>query len=189
MSKSLLLFAILIVCLAGGCGSGSTEDALGGNQAGEQIDLFPEDRPVGGRVGNLAPDFNLERLEGGQLVLSSLRGKTVLIDFWDTWCPPCKAAMPHLQELSEKYSDDLVVVGVAFGKNGPSAVKSFVQTHQLTFEFVLADPQLTIVNDFGGIASIPTTYIVNSNGVITHKWVGAKSKETYEQGIRKTIGL
>ena len=139
----------------------------------------------GARVGGEVPEFTLKRLDGGTLQLSSLRGKAVLLDFWDTWCPPCRAAMPHLQEISTTYQDDLVVVGIAFGRQGAAAVIKFVQDYGLTFDFVLADQK--VIMDFGGLQSIPTTFLIDPNGIIVKKWVGGQSKSTYEDGVKALL--
>ena len=141
-----------------------------------------------GSKGSLAPDFTLKRIAGGNLQLSSLRGKAVIVDFWDTWCPPCIKALPHLQELSETYSDDLVVVGVAMGREGEEKVRAFVKKHGLTFTMVLFDNDPQLISDFGGIQSIPTTFLIDGDGVIREKWVGAFGKAEYERAIRSVIG-
>ena len=143
---------------------------------------------VGAAVGNLAPEFDLERIDGGQLKLSDLRGQAVLIDFWDTWCPPCREAMPHLQALSVEYENELEVVGVAIGRDGKAAVAKFVQDRGLTFPVVLIDEQYQTAQDFGGIQSIPTTILVDGKGVIRHVWVGGQSKHAYEQVIKQVLG-
>lgn len=140
---------------------------------------------TGARVGGEVPDFLLKRIDGGTLQLSSLRGKAVLLDFWDTWCPPCRVAMPHLQEISTAYPEDLVVVGVAFGRQGEGAVGKFLRDNGLTFENVLADQK--VVLDFGGLQSIPTTFLVDRNGTIVEKWVGGQSKATYENAVKAVL--
>ena len=147
-----------------------------------------ESPDVGSAVGNLAPEFDLERIDGGQLKLSELRGQAVLIDFWDTWCPPCREAMPHLQALSVQYEDELEVVGVAIGRDGKAAVAKFVQDRGLTFPVVLIDQQYQTAQDFGGIQSIPTTILVDGDGIIRHVWVGGQTKHAYEQVIRQVLG-
>jgi peroxiredoxin len=145
---------------------------------------------VGARKGNLAPDFNLKKIHGGQLELSSLKGKAVLIDFWDTWCPPCRKALPHLQEISDAYADDLVVVGIAMGRDGEKKVRDYVEQNNLTFPMVLADaPQYSVMRDFGGIQSIPTTFLIDRDGVIQEIWTGAMPKAEYEKAVRKVLGV
>jgi len=169
---------ILLSALAlAGCGSADDK--------GAQADASQ----VGGEVGNLAPDFTLPRVNGGEpLTLSSLKGKTVLVDFWDTWCPPCREALPHLQELSLTYSEDLVVVGLALGQEGAVKVKDFTNKHGLTFEMVIWDDDQELIKSFGGIEAIPTTFLIDADGVIQKKWEGATTKAGYEAAIKKVIG-
>lgn len=144
--------------------------------------------PVKFGKGNPSPDFNLKRLEGGELRLSSLKGKAVIVDFWDTWCPPCRKAMPHLQELSVQYADDLVVVGVAMGREGEAKVRKFTQDRGLTFEMVMFNKDPQLIEDFGGIRSIPTTILIDPEGIVREVWVGGFGKETYEAALKTVLG-
>lgn len=157
----------LLLLVAAGCGSA------------------PE---TGSQVGNQAPEFNLELVDGGQLALSELRGKAVLIDFWDTWCPPCREAMPHLQALSVEHDGDLEVVGIAIGRDGKAAVAKFVAQKGLTFPVVLMDGAYKTASDYGNIQSIPTTVLVDRDGVIRRVWVGGQSKQEYAKGLQEVLG-
>lgn len=167
-----LLFAV-------GCGGG-------GDDTTRQV----AEGPAAGQAepGRPAPDFTLPRLDGGELTLSALRGKAVIVDFWDTWCGPCRRAMPHLQELSEAYAEELVVVGVALGRDGADKVRAYVADKGLTFEMVLFDQDMKLLRDFGGIQSIPTTFLIDADGNIRRKWVGAEEKAVYERAVRDVIG-
>ena len=172
--------------LAGsGCGSDPENAASGSDNTGSQAQA---PAPAAASKGSPAPDFTLKKIDGGELQLSSLRGKAVIVDFWDTWCPPCRKAMPHLQELSVTYSDDLVVVGVALGREGEAKVRSFVQNHGITFEMVMFNNDQKLIHSFGGIQSIPTTFLIDSEGIIREKWVGGLSKAEYERGIKAVLG-
>jgi len=185
LNRAATLSLMLALTLAAGCGNDGSQDAMSGadDHSADTTTLT-----VGGRKGDLAPDFTLKRLAGGNLSLNELRGKTVLVDFWDTWCPPCKRALPHLQELSETYQDDLVVVGVALARQGEATVRNYTKANGLTFEMVLFDPASTIIQDFGGIPSIPTTFLIDTDGVIREKWVGAADKNSYQKAIVAAIG-
>lgn len=143
---------------------------------------------TGSQVGNVAPAFDLERVDGGRLALADLKGKAVLIDFWDTWCPPCREAMPHLQELSTEHAGDLEVVGVAIGRDGKAAVARFVKERGLTFPVVLMDSEYKIAADYGNIQTIPTTVLVDRDGVIRKIWVGGQPKEEYAKGLAQVLG-
>jgi len=183
LNQTFVLFLLLTLSLAAGCGSGDDADS---KTAGGQ-GVVAGAGAVGSKQGDMAPDFTLARLDGGELTLSDLRGKVVIVDFWDTWCPPCRVALPHLQELSETYRDDLVVVGLALGKEGPDKVRSFTKKTGLTFEMVLWNQDPELLKAFGGIQSIPTTFLIDADGVIRQKWVGGLSKATYENAVVAAI--
>lgn len=183
LTQALTLILILALALIAGCGSDSKNAA-----EAETYGQATGAAAVGSTPGAMAPDFTLKNLAGGNLTLSDLRGKAVIVDFWDTWCPPCRKALPHLEELSQTYGDDLVVVGVAFGREGEAKVQAYIQEHNLTFEMVLFEKTSTILTDFGGIQSIPTTFLIDANGVIVEKWVGGLDKATYEKAVVATIG-
>jgi peroxiredoxin len=181
MLYAAMLILVLGACSLAGCGN-NDDNATAGNevQAGTAPAKFGKGSP--------APDFTLQRLDGGDLQLSSLRGKAVILDFWDTWCPPCRKAMPHLQELSEQYADDLVVVGVALGREGEAKVRKFTQDYGLTFEMVMLGKNRQLISDYGGIQSIPTTFLIDEDGIIQDIWVGGFGKAVYEKAVQTVIG-
>ncbi len=183
LTQTLVLLLLLALSLAAGCGSGDSETTAqtASDDAGAAA------LTIGSTKGHLAPDFTLLNLAGGDLTLSNLRGKAVIVDFWDTWCGPCRVALPHLQELSETYTNELVVVGVAFGREGEAKVRSFTKANGLTFEMVLLGKTSTILADYGGIQSIPTTFLIDADGVIQKKWIGGANKSSYEQAILSVI--
>ena len=180
-SHFLALAAALALLAVSGCGSDTDGDAQVA-----QTRAAPTHTP--GTKGSPAPDFSLKRLDGGELQLSSLRGKAVIIDFWDTWCPPCRASMPHFQALSQEYADDLVVVGVALGREGEAKVRKFTEDYGLTFEMVMFNNDPELIRGFGGIQSIPTTFLLDGEGVIREVWVGGHGKAEYERGIKGVLG-
>lgn len=132
-------------------------------------------------VGQLAPDFTLTDLEGEPVKLSDLRGRAVLLNFWASWCPPCRAEMPDLQEAHEKYSDGIRILAVNIQED-KEAVKNFVQEFGLTFT-VLLDSDGSVARTYR-IAAIPTSFFIDRNGIIRLRWVGALSKQALEAGIR-----
>ena len=143
------------------------------------------DTPVA-TVGKLAPDFQLQNLDGQSVSLSDFIGKPVLINFWATWCPPCRAEMPHLQEISDEWSDKgLVLLAVNVG-DSPSKVEKFMQDNNLSLP-VLLDPKETIVQKYY-IRALPTTFFIDTEGVVQSKIVGAfPNKEAIEKTLVKII--
>lgn len=129
-----------------------------------------------------APEWELKDTEGKVVKSSDFAGKVVILDFWATWCPPCKAEIPGFIELQKKYGEKgLVVVGVSLDEQGPAVVKPFMQQFGMNYPVVMGDEKIT--QDFGGVAAIPTTFIIDKNGNIAAKHVGYAPKETFEKEI------
>ncbi len=178
--KTWKLISMLILALAAGVLWGCSHES---RDAGQQTTTSGAEQ--GFKVGQVAPPFTLDQVSGGRLSLDDLRGKAVLLDFWDTWCPPCRRAMPHLQELSQEYQDQLVVVGVALGQEGAAKVKSFIEQRGFTFPFVYGNVE--VFQKFG-VQSLPTTLLLDKDGVIVKKWVGGYPKGAYQEEIVKLLG-
>jgi cytochrome c biogenesis protein CcmG/thiol:disulfide interchange protein DsbE len=122
--------------------------------------------------GFTAPDFALETHSGDQLELKDLRGKAVILNFWASWCPPCRAEMPAFQQAADEFSDkDLIVLGVnATSQDSLTDVEIFISDHQLEFP-ILLDVQGQISRVYQ-IHSLPTTYFIDQEGVIKKVIVG-----------------
>lgn len=142
----------------------------------------------GGRVGAAVADLRVVALDGQEHTSASLRGKVVMVDFWDTWCGPCLRAMPHLKELSAEHAGDLVVLAVAIGQEGEAKVREVAAKQGLTFPVALLGEQTNLEGAFGEIAALPTTFLLDREGVIRQRWVGAQSPSTYERSVRELLG-
>lgn len=135
---------------------------------------------------SLAPDWELQTTDGKTAKLSDYRGKVVILDFWDTWCPPCKKEIPGFIELQDQYGKEgLVVIGAAFGRYGMDAVKTFVKEWKINYPVVLADKATN--DSYGGIRSIPTTFVINREGKIISKHVGFVEKNVFEKEIKALL--
>lgn len=136
---------------------------------------------VGVRVGNIAPDFTLETLAGDVVTLSDYRGERVILNFWATWCPPCRAEMPDMQQFYE--TEDVVILGVNLTgtQNEAKDVPGFIDEFGITFP-VLLDDELD-VSMLYQIQPIPTTYMINETGHIQDKILGPMTYEMMEQKI------
>jgi len=130
----------------------------------------PGDAPEAGKT---ALDFTLPDLQGKDVVLSSFRGKVVFLNFWATWCPPCRSEMPSMQALHKKFEfDRFKMLAVSIDKSGKSAVESFVKDGGYTFK-VLLDPQGQIAAKYK-VSGIPTTFIIDKKGNIVDQVVGGR---------------
>nr|WP_198044812.1 TlpA disulfide reductase family protein [Lysinibacillus timonensis] len=127
-----------------------------------------------------AVDFELETLAGDTVRLSDYIGKKVILNFWATWCPPCKAEMPHMQKFYEEHGDEVEVIAVNLTSrdNGREAIQSFINEYGLTFTIPLdAD---NVYGELYEVISIPTTYVIDENGDIIQKIIGPLDLNTLE---------
>ncbi len=152
-------------------------------RVGVEIQPAAMSKPVTNReepiVGALAPDFTLPNLAGDEITLSDLRGQAVLINFWATWCPPCRLEMPAIEQTYRKYREQGFVVLAVDLEEPKDRVQGFVDELGLTFP-VLLDESGTVSRRYRVLA-IPTSFFVNRQGVIIAIWRGAMSAEVIER--------
>lgn len=127
---------------------------------------------TGMEKGNFPPDFELETLSGDTVKLSDLKGKKVMLNFWASWCGPCKAEMPHMEKYykKNKESENFEIIAVNLTKQerkGLDSVEQFVDAHKLTFPIPL-DKDGKVMDEYQ-VLSIPTTFMLNTDGTIEHK--------------------
>ncbi|MCF6237622.1 MAG: TlpA family protein disulfide reductase [Candidatus Marinimicrobia bacterium] len=128
-----------------------------------------------------APDFTLTDIEGNQVSLSDFKGKVIIIDFWATWCGPCKMEIPSFIKLQDDYKDDLVILGVSLDQGGPKVVVPFAKKMNINYPIVYGDG--SVVQAYGGIRSIPTTFVVDRDFNIQRKYVGYTDHKVFEKDI------
>ena len=142
----------------------------------------------GPEIGNLAPDFQLNNLDGQRVSLSDFLGKPVLVNFWTSWCPPCRSEMPFIQDIStdKKWADEgLVVLAIDIGES-PSTVREFVKNYGLTFP-VLLDVARDVSLEYY-VRGIPTTFLIDREGIIQDIRIGPFSSVTeIERSLGKII--
>jgi len=133
-----------------------------------------------------APSFSVRTLEGRSLRLADLRKKPVIVDFWATWCGPCRASMPHLSTMQTRYEKQgLTVIGLSVDENGPQGVRKFAD--KLGVKFTLAMANDDVLDAYGPIRSIPTTFFINRKGDIVRRVVGYIDGETMEGYVKEII--
>ena len=138
-------------------------------------------------VGQPAPEFSLPDLQGNKIELSSMKGKVLILDFWATWCPPCKEEVPHLVALQSKYRDQgLQIVGLSLDQAGASVVKPFADEHDVNYSMLIADD--ATAKSYGGVSMIPTTFVVNRSGVVVKRFLGYTTPEAFEEAILPLLG-
>jgi peroxiredoxin len=133
-----------------------------------------------------APDFALKDVNGKTVRLSDYRGKVVLLDFWATWCGPCKVEIPWFMEFERKYKDrGFAVLGVSMDDDGWQSVKPFIQDIGVNYRVVLGNEQTG--DQYGGIEALPTAFLIDREGRVAIEHVGVSSRRDFEDGIEKLL--
>ena len=135
----------------------------------------------------LAPDFTLPTPDGRDLQLSSYRGKVVLLDFWATWCDPCREEIPHFVELQQKYGDrGLQIIGVSMD-DSPEPVRPFYQRFHMNYPVVMGTAKTGEL--YGGILGLPISFLIGRDGRIYTKHIGATEASVFEREITHLIEI
>ena len=132
-----------------------------------------------------APDINLQDIQGNAVQLSSLKGKVIILDFFATWCPPCRQEIPDFIALQEEYRDKgLAVIGVSL--TPPDDVRPFAEKLGINYTILIGDDKSEVA--YGPIRSIPTTFIIDKDFKIARKYIGYRSKDVFENDIKELSG-
>ena len=169
--KSLVIIAGATLAFLFSCSSSTTVGAV---------------RPVKDRKP--APDFTLKDASGANVRLSDYRGKVVLLNFWATWCGPCKMEIPWFIEFQQQFKDQgFTVLGVAMDDEGWEAVKPYVTERKVNYRVLLGDDAVS--TRYGGVDSLPTTFVIDQQGRIASAHVGLIGKNEYLGEIQTLLGI
>lgn len=134
-------------------------------------------------IGSAAPGFTLKDINGRNVSLSDFKGKVIILDFWATWCPPCREEIPDFIALQNEYGKKgLQILGISVDREGLKAVKPFYENMKMNYPVLLTDGKIEAA--YGGIRGIPTTFIIDKNGKIVKKYVGFQPKSVFEKDIK-----
>jgi len=133
-----------------------------------------------------APDFELKDVNGKIVKLSDFRGKTVMVDFWATWCGPCQIEIPWFIDFERKYKDQgFAVIGVAMDDEGWPVVKPFIEQMKMNYRVVIGNDKTADL--YGGIEALPTTVLIDRDGRIASMHVGLAGKQEFQDAIEKLL--
>jgi peroxiredoxin len=133
-----------------------------------------------------APEFTLEDLDGNKISLSDYRGKVLFLNFWATWCPPCRYEIPGFIEVYKKYKDKgMEIIGISLDKTGPMSVLVFARRYKINYPVAMLTKK--VYEDYGPIPAIPVTVIIDKNGRLRHRRVAYFDKQSVENWFLSLI--
>lgn len=133
-----------------------------------------------------APAWTLKDLQGKSVSLADFKGKVVVLDIWATWCPPCRAEIPHFVELKNEWKDKgVTIVGLSVDSTGAADVAKFAKEHDMNYPIVMDDG--TTASAYGADQGIPTTVVIDKKGNIVATHLGLTDKSVFEDDIKKAL--
>lgn len=133
------------------------------------------------------PQFSFSSLEGKTVAMKDLSNKVVIVDFWATWCSPCREEIPHLNKLyAELKGKGLEIVGISMDTDGTDGVRDFAREFRIQYPIVMGDEK--VAEDFGGIIGMPTTIIINRQGKVAKKYIGLPPAADMERIVKELVG-
>jgi len=139
------------------------------------------------RDPDAAPEFAVKGIDGSTVNLANARGKVVLLNFWATWCGPCRMEVPDLVELQKKYQDRLQVIGLVVDDTDDDAIRKFAKRYGINYPVAMATDEMRA--QFGGVPALPTSFMIDTQGHVVQKHIGLRNPELYELEVRALLGL
>jgi cytochrome c biogenesis protein CcmG/thiol:disulfide interchange protein DsbE len=175
-------FAFVILFLIAGI--------MGCQKIDKSNDLEDQQKDNSAKVGdaksnNPALDFKLKLTDGKEIKLSDKRGKIVIIDFWATWCPPCRRSIPDLIDIQNKYENKVVIIGISLDRDTKPDVVPFIKEYGINYPVAYGTTE--VVEAFGDIEAIPTSFIIDKSGRIVDKQIGLVDKSIYINKINELL--
>lgn len=166
--------ALLVGCFVSGCSSRPKVEAPNATALSLDKDRKP------------APDFKLKDADGKEVHLADYRGKVVLLDFWATWCGPCRIEIPWFTDLERKHKDKgFAVLGVSMDDEGWQVVKPFLAEMKINYRVLLGNDEAS--HAYGGLDALPTTFLIDRDGKIAAVHVGLASRKDFEDGVEQLL--
>lgn len=138
-------------------------------------------------VGKPAPlDFTMKDMHGVDVPLSVYKGKVIVLNFWATWCGPCRAEIPDLVALQTQYRDDVVMLGVSLDEQ-PELIEPYADEFKINYPLLIGQGRADVLNAYGPLWGIPATFIIDRNGIVAKKHAGMATREQFEQELKPLI--
>ncbi|MGC8894713.1 MAG: peroxiredoxin family protein [candidate division WOR-3 bacterium] len=192
--RKAVLFVMIVLLLGASCCKrpSGNQETNGGSRSAETtsanpdaVSQVPDTARASASNFKPAPDFTLVSIKGDTIKLSDYKGKVVILDFWATWCPPCREEIPHFKQLfAEKQGAGLMIIGIVVNDD-VSEVKKFVSKNAVNYPIVIGTPQ--VEKAYGGISAIPTTFIIGKDMTIRQKVVGYHELSFFRKEVEKLL--
>ncbi len=178
------LFAALVLALSIPLLQGNAQSPAPASPSADQKKAQPA---LGPALHGIAPDFAPESLTGETVHLSDFRGKVVLLEFWATWCGPCKIITPWLVDLQNQYGPQgLVIVGIALDEDATKAeIGEFADNMRVNYTTLIGNE--TVAQSYGGIPAMPVSFFIGRDGKVVNRMIGLSSKGEIEEFIKKAL--
>ena len=182
LAMGAVALALGLIWMAPGLGDTHVDETASGDAADYPGD--PDDATATGKAAPL--HFTLKDMNGVDVKLASFKGKVILLNFWATWCGPCKAEIPSLVELQEQYGDDLVVLG--FSVDDPvEKMRPYAEEYKINYPLLVGNGREDVQEAFGPLYGIPVSVIIDREGRIAKKHSGIASKAQFEREIKSLL--
>jgi thiol-disulfide isomerase/thioredoxin len=176
--------ALGLIWLAPGIGDGHQDEVA---VTGGAVDEYPGEPDDAQATGKPAPlHFTLKDMNGADVTLASFKGKVILLNFWATWCGPCKAEIPSLVELQQQYGDDLVVLGYSVD-DPPEKMRPYAAQYKINYPLLVGDGREDVQNAYGVVGVVPVSVIIGRDGKIAKKHSGIATKSQFEREIKALL--
>jgi len=184
MKQYLAVLLLVSIFAVEGCSKNSeNENKSSGNESQNNESAFTNNSDSRGDIK--APEFVLKTVDGKDVRLSDYKGKIVVLDFWATWCPPCRKGIPDLIEIQKEFPKDVVVLGISLDTETKADVEPFIKRIGINYPIVYGNLEVTQL--YGGVEAIPTSFVIDRNGIIVDRHVGLVAKSEYTEKIKKLL--
>jgi thiol-disulfide isomerase/thioredoxin len=188
MKKTVLILFMLTTVSLFGCNRNASQtnnDMQNDNISTDQLSTPASTSSDLNTDNKTAPNFSLTDVNGKAVSLAQFKGKVVIIDFWATWCPPCRRGIPDLISIQKEFKNKVAIIGISLDTDTKAQVVPFMKSMGINYHVVYGTND--VVSAYGNIEAIPTSFVIDQNGKIVAQHVGLTPKETYIEEINQLL--